>query len=129
MFPVPTGLAAVEQRLLALFRQLSEQDRATLVSFARYLAQQQNDTETDEAGEAMGSTEPLAIERPQQETVIAAMRRLRATYPMLDTRHLLDEASTLMSGHLLQGRPAVQVIDELEALFVRHYETRSAAKD
>ena len=121
MFPVPSGLAAVEQRLLGLFRQLSEQDRATLLSFARYLAQEASALETSEPGPGERWTEPLAIERPRQETVVAAMRRLRATYPMLDKGAMLHETSTLVSAHVLQGRPATQVIDELETLFETRY--------
>jgi hypothetical protein len=40
---------------------------------------------------------------------------------MLDRHLMLDETSTLMAGHVLRGRPARDVIDELEALFARHY--------
>jgi hypothetical protein len=49
------------------------------------------------------------------------MKRLRKTYPMIDPDRLLDEAAGLMSAHLLGGRPAREVIDELEALFDKHY--------
>ena len=52
---------------------------------------------------------------------MAALKRLRRVYAMLDRGVLLHEASALMSAHVLQGRPAVDVIDELEALFARHY--------
>ena len=32
------------------------------------------------------------------------------------------ETSTLMSAHLLQGKPAEKIIDELERVFRQHYE-------
>jgi hypothetical protein len=35
---------------------------------------------------------------------------------------MLNETSGLMTEHLMQGRPAPEVIDELEALFRRHYQ-------
>ena len=55
--------------------------------------------------------------------MIAAIRRLSATYSMLDRGAMLNETSALMSAHVLQGQGATQTIDALEALFVRHYET------
>jgi hypothetical protein len=56
--------------------------------------------------------------------VTTAIRRLVRTYPMLDRRKLMAEASEFMAQHALQGRPAGEVIDELDALFARHYEQR-----
>jgi len=53
---------------------------------------------------------------------VLAIQRLTATYPMLDTAKLLNESSELMSSHILQGREAVGVIDDLESLFGRYYE-------
>jgi hypothetical protein len=42
---------------------------------------------------------------------------------MLESERLLDETSSLMMAHTLQGRDAKLVIDELEALFARHYQS------
>jgi hypothetical protein len=67
-------------------------------------------------------TEPLEIPRPAQETVIKAIRRLGATYPMVDRSKMLNETSVLMTQHIIHGRDAVEVIDELEILFRGHYE-------
>jgi hypothetical protein len=72
---------------------------------------------------------PRDIPRPHSETVVAAMRRLSQTFHMLDTSALLHEASDLMTAHLMQGRPAAEVIDELEAVFRRHYERVSPTAD
>lgn len=67
--------------------------------------------------------EPEDIPRPEQETVIQAIKRLSATYPMLDRRILFDEASMFMMQHTMEGRDAVEIIDELELVFRRHYES------
>lgn len=119
--PKLPGLDAAQQRLLRLHRRLTPDDRAALLSFAEYLAhraeaQRPSETETPQ------EVEPEAIERPAEETVIAAIRRLTATYPMVDRDALLHETADLMSSHVLQGRAAVEVIDELEVVFRRHYE-------
>jgi hypothetical protein len=65
--------------------------------------------------------EPKAIPRPAEENVVAALKRLRETYHMLDHSKMLHEASALMAQHMMQGRPAPEVIDELEEIFQQHY--------
>ena len=51
-----------------------------------------------------------------------AIRRLVRIYPMLDRKRLMVDASRFMAQHALNGRPAHEVIDELEKVFARHYE-------
>ena len=53
-----------------------------------------------------------------------AIRRLVRSYPMLDRGRLMGEASRCLAQHALEGRSAAEVIDELEVLFVRHYEAQ-----
>lgn len=115
MFP-QQGLSPEERRITRLYRSLSPAGRATLLAFGEFLAQR-----GAEASEPPARLAPEPIERPTDETVVAALKRLRRVYAMLDRGVLLHEASTLMSAHVLQGRPAVDVIDELESLFARHY--------
>ena len=75
-------------------------------------------------------SEPLAIARPEEENVVVAIKRLRATYPMLEPAKLLNETCDLMNQHIMQGRNAVEVIiDELEMLFRRHYEQLAGDRD
>jgi len=107
-----------ERRLLGLFQRLDDAGRRTLLDFAEFLADRRS---AGEAGREEPPGEPLKIPRPEKESVVGAMKRLRRTYPMVDPDRLLDEASGLMSAHLLGGRPAREVIDELEALFHRHF--------
>lgn len=101
-----------QAELLALYQQLDERSRQSLIDFARFLHQQQPIQTPYEA--------PVEIPRgPRDETVVAAMQRLRQAYDGLDTDHLLSSASALMGEHLLQGRAAADVIVDLEALFAR----------
>lgn len=104
-----------EKKLLAIFRKLSAEDAQTLEAFAAFLQQR-------------GPEEPAEIPtiqdipRPAEETVVAAIKRLSSTYPMLDNSKALNQTSALMSQHIIQGRAAAEVIDELEQLFRRHYD-------
>jgi hypothetical protein len=41
---------------------------------------------------------------------------------MLERDQLLDQTSSLMMSHVLQGRDAASVIDELEVVFSEHYQ-------
>lgn len=107
--------ADTKSRIENLLEKLPVAQQQQLLEFAEFLSARY--PSTTEAS----VTEPLPIERPADETVVAAMKRLRETYPMLDPEKLLHEASGLMSSHMLQGRPAAEVIDELEQLFRQHF--------
>lgn len=115
---------AAEKRLQRILRNLSPEQIATLLEFAEFLAQRTPAGDTPPAAPA----KPLEIPRPHDETVVKAVKRLRATYPMLDARALLSPTSELVTQHLLHGRPAVEVIDELEILFRSHFERLSAGE-
>ena len=117
--PKPPG----ERQLIRLYRQLTPHDRETLSAFAAFLAQRAS---PDAIADDSISRTPQDIPRPEHESVIGAIRRLSRTYDMLDPGTLLNETSTLMSAHVLQGRDASAVIDELEALFARHYQDHRA---
>lgn len=105
-----------EKRLLKLFDGLDPGQREQLMAFAEFLASR---TPPAVAGEI---PEPRPIPRPADESVVGAIKRLNASYFMLDEKSgLLDESSVLMTQHLMQGRDLAEVVDELEALFARHY--------
>ena len=120
MLPLKQVLPDEQRELLALYTSLSEADKLSLVNFGRFLASQQAQVEAAGAVESV-SEKPLDIPRPQNESVIKAISRLSKTYPMLEKKNLIDGTSVLMSAHVLQGRPAEQVINELELLFEEHY--------
>lgn len=112
----PRGAGAVG-RVAEIAERLPEEQLHTLVQFAEFLLTQVPEQEADTP-----FPEPKSIPRPAQESVIKAMRRLSETYFMLDRGPLLNETSALMAQHVMQGRSAKEVIDELEAMFAAHYE-------
>lgn len=113
-----------EKRLLEILGRLNETQIATLIDFAEFLADRPT------AAAAMGAAEPakpvvlqpMDIPRPEKESVVKAIKRLAATYPMVDRSKMLNETSALMTQHIMQGRDAVVVIDELEIMFRTSYE-------
>lgn len=114
------------QRLISLFESLSTTDKSSLLSFAEFLAMRSS---TDVSVAAMPAPvepepipEPEPLPRPDNETVVAAVKRLSQGYFMLDKREMLGVTSDLMTQHIMQGREAAAVIDELEALFSEHYQ-------
>jgi hypothetical protein len=116
--------SSAERRLLRSFRALDSDARETLLAFAEFL---QSRARPAEAFAAV--LEPVLEPRPQQESVVGAIQRLRRTYPMLDGGRMLNETSSLMAAHVLQGRAAAEVIDELEALFAARYDEYASRND
>ncbi|MEA3638655.1 MAG: hypothetical protein VBE63_01770 [Lamprobacter sp.] len=118
--------SAPERRLLKILRALNAQDRAALMAFAEFLMAGGAGAAGSLSGDRASApaTEPQQEARPPQESVVAAIKRLRRVYPMLDPGEMLHETSALMAAHLLQGRDAAAVIDELEVLFVSRYQTQ-----
>ncbi len=107
-------MSAGRQRLQQLYAMLDDSGRHALLEYAEFLSARQPQT-------AEVLEPPRDLPRPDGESVIAALKRLRATYPMLDSAPLLDAAATLVTAHVLRGRGAVEVIDELEKLFDSAY--------
>jgi hypothetical protein len=112
----------VQRELLQVYERLSGVDQQSVLAFAQFLAQREG---VLPAAPSVPQ-EPLAIDRPQDESVVHAIRRLAETYPMLNRDEMLHEASNLMSSHVLHGNPAAAVIDKLEALFADTYERYAA---
>ena len=109
----------IEKKLLKLFNSLGGPERDMLLGFAEYLATRAG---AEPATSPQVVPQPLDVPRPEKESVVAAIKRLSSTYHMLDDPRLLNEASVLMSQHVMQGREAEQVIDELQTLFARFYD-------
>lgn len=106
-------MAKDDARLVQMFNRLPTTERETLLAFAEFLVSR--------SAVPLDVT-PKPTERPAEESVVAAIKRLSASYHMLDRSKMLHETSGLMTEHLMQGRPAAEVIDELEVLFRRHYQ-------
>ena len=111
------------QRLLGAFDSLTETAQDQLVDYAEYLTERHAEPREENAHE------PEDIPRPAEETVIAAVRRLSTTYHMIEKSKMLHETSNLVSAHIMQGRPAPEVIDELEQLFRERYRSYQATFD
>jgi hypothetical protein len=108
-----------ERELIQVFRKLKPEDRDNLKAFAEFLHKRAEQRQP--LLEETETTEPLDIPRPGDETVVGAIKRLSKTFFMLDRSKMLHETSSLMTDHLIQGRDAVEVIDELEQMFQRHF--------
>jgi len=88
----------------------------TLLEFAEFLYKKHGEKRTQKI------SRPAAIPRPEKESVIAAMKRLNQTYPMLNKQKILEPASDLLSAHLLKGENAFNTIEKLEQLFMEEYQ-------
>jgi len=118
---------AAGRRLLTLFRDLPADRQEMVLAFAAFLASR-SDADAEAQVEPPLQV-PRYIARPAGESVIAAIQRLRAGYPMLTPQSLLGETARLMSEHALQGRSAAAVIDDLEAFFqVRYAQLRAEGR-
>ncbi len=112
------------KQLLSLFRALSPARRAALLEYAEFLVSR----EAHDTAHVLPS-EPLAIPRPAEENVVKAIQRLMQTYPMLERNRIFHEASAQMTRHLIHGIAATEVIDELERIFVRHYQVHIETRE
>lgn len=123
-----------EKRLLAALERLSEDHQRQLVDYAEFLVGRSGGDPLADVGGGTASAagevveaaeaaprEPQPVEPDPDEGPVKAIKRLRQTYPMLDAKHLLDETTTIMSKRYLQDKPEGEVIEELEAVFERHY--------
>lgn len=113
-------LPADQRSLLDKYLKLDRSDRESLTAFAEFLVSRSG-TRDQSSDVRARPVEPKIIPRPENETVIGAIKRLSETYPMIDRKDLLTETSSLMSAHIMHGRIATEVIDDLEALFATHY--------
>ncbi|SEH08355.1 Crp/Fnr family transcriptional regulator [Candidatus Venteria ishoeyi] len=105
----------LKKRLLKYWDKLPQTERETLLAFAEFLHARADIPDPK-------TLKQVLIARPEQESVIAAIKRLSASYPMLEKSKMLNETAALMSQHMIQGREAKEVIDELEIIFEQHYQ-------
>lgn len=104
-----------QKKLIRLFSDLDADRQSALLEYAEFLAGRSSRKNKP------GPT-PELIPRPDNETVIGAVKRLSTSYTMLDKQYMLHELSGLMAQHMLQGRAADEVIDEVEKVFEKQYQ-------
>ena len=109
------------ERLLEIHDSLAEEQRGHLLEYAEFLVARHG------VVKERAVSVPQHIPRPEQESVVGAIKRLSTVYPMLDHSRMLHETAGLMTQHVMQGRAAMEVIDDLEELFKRHYQTQFGA--
>lgn len=102
------------QELIALYEALDDDRRQSLCDFAEFLYDREGPVSRE-------IPPPEEIPRPDSETVVGAVKRLKSTYPMIDSMAVFSEASALMTDHMVKGRDVVEVIDEMELLFETAY--------
>ena len=115
-------MASAEQQLTELFRQLTADNQLTLLAFAEFLANRRPAGAVAVSKEPVVIPEPEAIERPVEESVVGALKRLSKTYHMLDKTEMLGATSDLVASNIMQGTDPVEVIDQLEDIFRSLYE-------
>ncbi|MCW8888471.1 MAG: Crp/Fnr family transcriptional regulator [Gammaproteobacteria bacterium] len=104
-----------EAKLIEIYKKLPDSEREKLISFAEFTAANCDPRDIQ-------VEKPVFVERPEDESVVAGIKRLSAVYHMVDRSKILHETSALMAEHMMQGRAAAEVIDDVEALFERTYE-------
>lgn len=107
-----------KKALLELIDRLDEKGLASLRDFAAFLVSRL----PERPATPLEPPQPRHRPRPDEESVVGAIKRLSDVYHMIDRSKLLHETSSLMAQHMLQGRAAAEVIDDLEALFDRYYQ-------
>jgi len=100
--------------LIEIFETLDAERQASLFDFAEFL-QSKGDLVVQEVADLVD------IPRPDSETVVGAIKRLKQTYPMIDSMKVFSSASELMTDHMVKGRDAIEVIDEMEQIFEEFY--------
>jgi hypothetical protein len=121
-------MTTLQQQLLDLFAGLDEVDQSSLLAFAEFLSTRNSAPPAaatrppvTEARPSVAVQKPENIKRPEGESIVAALKRLAKTYPMLDKSEMLGATSDMIATHVMQGSDPVQVIDKLEAIFAEHY--------
>jgi len=115
-------VASPDEQLLAIWRHLGAGERATLLAFAEFLQQRGTTADPRPVPSPPASiAKPEPIERPAEESVVAALKRLSKTYPMMDKSEMLSATSDLVATHIMQGTETGPVIDQLEDIFSEHY--------
>ncbi|MCW8852705.1 MAG: Crp/Fnr family transcriptional regulator [Gammaproteobacteria bacterium] len=100
--------------LIELYDSMDDERKRSLCDFADFLYAQAGPVSKE-------IPEPDEIPRPEQETVVGAVKRLKAKYHMVESMTVFSSASALMTDHMVKGRDVAEVIDEMEMLFEDAY--------
>jgi len=107
---MPDNKIKTSKALTELYESLDDERKQSLCDFADFLY-----AKADPVVKEVPPPEP--IPRPEEETVVGAIKRLKSKYHMVESMSVFSRASSLMTDHMVSGRDVVEVIDEMEALF------------
>jgi len=102
-------------QLISLYDSLDDERKKSLCDYAGFLLAKDGPVVKE-------VPPPDDIERPESETVVGAVKRLKAKYHMIESMTVFSAASALMTDHMVKGRDVVEVIDEMEELFENEYQ-------
>ena len=120
MFPaMPPQANKQERKVIKLFKSLDASNKEAFLAFGEFLQSRASNLSTNDSDDAV--SKPVDIPRPEEESVIKAIKRLSATYPMVDKENILHPISDLMTSHMISGRTAPDVIDDLQEVFFNEY--------
>ena len=102
------------QTLVELYESMDDERRLSLCDFADFLY-----AKADPISKEIPA--PDDIQRPEVETVVGAVKRLKTKYHMVESMTVFSAASLLMTDHMVKGRDLIEVIDEMEVLFEDSY--------
>lgn len=100
--------------LIDLYESMDDERKRSLCDFADFLY-----AKADPISKEIPA--PEDVPRPEKETVVGAVKRLKTKYHMVESMSVFSAASALMTDHMVKGRDIVEVIDEMEALFEEAY--------
>lgn len=102
------------KKLVELYEAMDDERKRSLCDFADFLYAQAEPVSKE-------ILPPDDIPRPETETVVGAVKRLKTKYHMVESMTVFSAASALMTDHMVKGRDVVEVIDEMELLFEDAY--------
>jgi len=101
--------------LIDLYESMDDERKRSLCDFADFLYAKAEPVSKEIPA-------PEDVPRPQEETVVGAVKRLKIKYHMIESMTVFSAASALMTDHMVKGRDLIEVIDEMEILFDDAYE-------
>jgi hypothetical protein len=100
--------------LIDLYESMDDERKRSLCDFADFLY-----AKADPVSKEIPA--PEDVPRPQEESVVGAVKRLKIKYHMVESMTVFSAASELMTDHMVKGRDVIEVIDEMEILFEDAY--------
>ncbi|RLA07331.1 MAG: hypothetical protein DRQ51_06455 [Gammaproteobacteria bacterium] len=122
------NLSKIES-LIDIYNNLSPKNKISLMSYGLFLEQSYDNKKFLSTTKDITKLKPKLIKPSADESVFAALSRLKKSYTMLNIDVMFDELSTLVSSHIVQGKNKKDVIIKLESIFVEEYQKQIKERD